>query len=358
SDWLQGPYQYKLYQSYGFDIVDIAFLFLTGFISGAVGGTLLGSTADTWQVREQRRRGRRRVCLIFCATSFVACLLRLVSNYFLLLVSHMLSGIASATLFSVFEAWYVSEHMSTHIPAEWMSRTFARATFLNGLVAIVAGLVANGVVSLWGFKAPYAVAMGLLMCAGSMIGSTWAENYGELHATGHHPPHLAYMRKTALDTNILVLCVAQTMFECSMYIFVLLYTPAIESGLAIYKLPFGYLFSTMMVMVMLGSYIFQKLSSAGFAWLDTGRILVFALLLSSISFFMMVYKASTSIYMLLLGFHLFEFSTGLYYPSLSSLKAKIIPEETRAAIMTILRIPMNVGVGVIMWHVSLASMIG
>lgn len=34
------------------------------------------------------------------------------------------------------------------------------------------------------------------------------------------------------------------------------------------------------------------------------------------------------------------------------MKAEAIPEETRAAVMTLLRIPMNLGVGIIMWHVS------
>jgi hypothetical protein len=43
----------------------------------------------------------------------------------------------------------------------------------------------------------------------------------------------------------------------------------------------------------------------------------------------------------------------MYYPSISSLKAEAIPEETRAGVMTLLRIPMNLGVGIIMWHVSL-----
>ena len=58
---------------------------------------------------------------------------------------------------------------------------------------------------------------------------------------------------------------------------------------------------------------------------------------------------------LLLAYHIFEFTTGLYYPSISSLKADAIPEETRAAVMTLLRIPMNLGVGLIMWHVSIIN---
>lgn len=52
------------------------------------------------------------------------------------------------------------------------------------------------------------------------------------------------------------------------------------------------------------------------------------------------------------SYHIFEFTTGLYYPSISSLKAESIPEETRAVIMTLMRIPMNLGVGVIIWQVN------
>lgn len=48
ADWLQGPYLYKLYNSYGLDLTQIAMLFLTGFVSGAFAGTAVGSLADTW----------------------------------------------------------------------------------------------------------------------------------------------------------------------------------------------------------------------------------------------------------------------------------------------------------------------
>ncbi|KAF9319148.1 hypothetical protein BGZ91_005003, partial [Linnemannia elongata] len=46
SDWLQGPYLYALYQSYNFSMYDIAVLFITGFVSGAVFGTVIANTAD------------------------------------------------------------------------------------------------------------------------------------------------------------------------------------------------------------------------------------------------------------------------------------------------------------------------
>ncbi|RUO95362.1 hypothetical protein BC936DRAFT_144277 [Jimgerdemannia flammicorona] len=48
SDWLQGPYLYKLYQFYGYQMFDIAFLFMAGFVSGAVFTTIMGGVADSW----------------------------------------------------------------------------------------------------------------------------------------------------------------------------------------------------------------------------------------------------------------------------------------------------------------------
>lgn len=48
ADWIQGPYLYKLYNSYELDLTQIAMLFLTGFVSSAFAGTAVGSLADSW----------------------------------------------------------------------------------------------------------------------------------------------------------------------------------------------------------------------------------------------------------------------------------------------------------------------
>lgn len=77
-----------------------------------------------------------------------------------------------------------------------------------------------------------------------------------------------------------------------------------------------------------------------------------ALGLASCAFMLMAYYGNASVTILLLAYHMFEFTTGLYFPSVSSLKAEEIPEESRAAVMTLLRIPMNLSVGLVMWHVD------
>lgn len=53
-----------------------------------------------------------------------------------------------------------------------------------------------------------------------------------------------------------------------------------------------------------------------------------------------------------LAYHAFEFTTGMYYPSISFLKAEVIPEESRASVMNLARVPMNISIAVVFWNVS------
>lgn len=46
ADWLQGPYVYALYASYGFSRDEIAVLFVCGFGASMVFGTFVGAAAD------------------------------------------------------------------------------------------------------------------------------------------------------------------------------------------------------------------------------------------------------------------------------------------------------------------------
>lgn len=65
---------------------------------------------------------------------------------------------------------------------QWLSLTFAKAIFLgNGLVAIVAGLIANFlVVDLdFGPVAPFDTASIFLAIGCAIIVRTWSENYGD-----------------------------------------------------------------------------------------------------------------------------------------------------------------------------------
>lgn len=45
-DWLQGPYVYYLYSTYGYGKGEIGQLFIAGFGSSMLFGTIVGSLAD------------------------------------------------------------------------------------------------------------------------------------------------------------------------------------------------------------------------------------------------------------------------------------------------------------------------
>eukprot|EP00550_Attheya_septentrionalis_P006118 CAMPEP_0198300014 /NCGR_PEP_ID=MMETSP1449-20131203/46550_1 /TAXON_ID=420275 /ORGANISM="Attheya septentrionalis, Strain CCMP2084" /LENGTH=50 /DNA_ID=CAMNT_0044001713 /DNA_START=105 /DNA_END=254 /DNA_ORIENTATION=+ len=47
ADWLQGPYKYALYSAYGYTQSDIATLFVAGFGSGMLLGSVVGGYADS-----------------------------------------------------------------------------------------------------------------------------------------------------------------------------------------------------------------------------------------------------------------------------------------------------------------------
>ncbi|KAF9944635.1 Molybdate-anion transporter [Mortierella alpina] len=351
SDWLQGPYLYTLYESYSFSMYNIAVLFIVGFVSSAVFGTVVANTADVW--------GRKRMALLFCATSSVASVIRLSNNYQYLIVSHLLSGLSTALLYCVFEAWYISQHQRKGFAPALIGATFSTAIFLNGLVAILAGVVANISVQMSGsLAAPFVVSAGTLVFAGLLISSSWEENYGDSKTNASGSVLKSMMEGLIVlknDGNILSLGLAQTVFECCMYTFVLLYTPALEMSVKNSQgsggrelFPLGYLFSAMMLCTMLGSIAFKILSSKGLA---TEKLLSMALFVSGASFCLITLSTYNSTYTVL-SFLIFEFTTGLYFPSMGTLRAQTIPEQNRTGVMAFLRVPMNFAVCAILLRVN------
>ncbi|KAE8658580.1 Rhodanese/Cell cycle control phosphatase superfamily protein isoform 1 [Hibiscus syriacus] len=141
-DWLQGPYVYYLYSTYGFGKGDIGQLFIAGFGSSMLFGTIVRSLAD--------KQCRRRACVTYCITYILSCITKHSPEYRVLMVSRVLGGITTSLLFSAFESWLVAEDNKTlyvvtpcqrDFEQQWLSLTFSKAIFLgNGLVAILSGL--------------------------------------------------------------------------------------------------------------------------------------------------------------------------------------------------------------------------
>jgi len=341
SDWLQGPYVYALYSSYGFSKKDIAILFIVGFGSSSVVGTFVGALADKY--------GRKRLCVYFGVLYGIACVTKLSTDFWVLLVGRLLSGVATSLLFSVFEAWMVYEHNQRGFASPLLSKTFSLAVFGNGIAAILAGVVASFVVVRWGFVAPFMVSLVFLVASSIYVSYAWGENYGnsEMQLTKVFSGALDALK----DRRILLLGTIQSLFEASMYIFVFLWTPMLEEAFSEMKVYeklglHGLIFATFMVCIMVGSSVFRLLDGK----LTVETIYTYTLALSGALFLSIALLNQQ--YITFFGFLIFEMCCGIHFVCIGTLRSRYIPEESRSGVMNLFRVPLNILVVAILNYIN------
>lgn len=341
ADWMQGPYVYALYESYGFSMVDNATLFTAGFGSSALFGTFIGSLAD--------KLGRRKFAALYCVLYMVSCLTKHVNSFYWLMLGRITGGIATSLLFSVFDAWMVSEHNSRGFDSELLGSTFSLAVFANSFVAIAAGEVGQvladwkpltplfGDVNAWGNCAPFDASILLLVACLAAMMATWHENFG--HAEEKKEEAVLDGLQSAAkilvqQPQLLCLGLVSAFFEASMFVFVFMWTPALTvEGEP--KPPYGHIFATFMVLTMLGSQIFSMASEV-MAIESIGRL---AVAVSALCNFVPVMIEDPTIRFL--AFLVFELCIGVYFPMMGTLKGKMVPEANRSAMYNLFRVPLN-----------------
>ncbi|KAJ8768350.1 hypothetical protein K2173_021503 [Erythroxylum novogranatense] len=361
-DWLQGPYVYYLYSQYGYDKGDIGQLFIAGFGSSMLFGTIVGSLAD--------KQGRKRACITYCITYILSCITKHSGQYKVLMLGRVLGGIATSLLFSAFESWLVAEHFKRGFDPQWLSVTFSKAIFLgNGLVAIISGLFGNVLVDTLalGPVAPFDAAACFLAIGMAIIMSTWGENYGD---PSENKDLLTQFKGAAVaiasDEKIALLGAIQSLFEGSMYTFVFLWTPALSPNGE--EIPHGFIFATFMLASMLGSSIASRLMARASLRVESYMQIVFlvsaaSLLLPVITSFFMASTGlkggsiSFSGCIQLGGFCAFESCVGIFWPSIMKMRSQYIPEEARSTIMNFFRVPLNIFVCVVLYNVDAFPMV-
>jgi predicted MFS family arabinose efflux permease len=282
--------------------------------------------------------GRKKLCLLFTLLYSTFCFIVMSKNFYILLFGRILSGISTSLLFSVFESWMVSEHYSRGFHQSLLSDTFSLATYGNGLVAIFSGLLANWLVERFGVTSPFLAAIGFFALAALVITFTWKENYGNKNNATQTSSLTQALKVISSDSRVLAVGACQSLFEASMYTFVFFWGPFLE----IYHkseegLPFGMIFASFMVAIMIGSLIYGHLSGArNFSIPDIAQG---TLLIAGASLlFPLLYPNEASLF---LFFTLFEVTCGLYFPTFGTLRAEVIPEDLRATVSNLFRVPLN-----------------
>jgi len=229
ADWLQGPYLYRLYEEYGFLHEQIAALYMVGYGTAMIAGPLMGGLAD--------RHGRKKMSMLFCGIYAASCLCKLSPSFLFLVLGRFFSGISTALLTSTFESWMLAEHDRMGFPSDWLPRIFGLATFGNGVVAVLAGVLAHVAADCCGHapSRPFLLAVVVLAITAATINNTWDENRPpeeELLVAG---PAMADRLGSALrpilrTRKIWLLGTVQALFEGAVYTFVFLWTPSIDAA--------------------------------------------------------------------------------------------------------------------------------
>jgi len=175
------------------------------------------------------------------------------------------------------------------------------------------------------------------------------------------------------EPAFLVLGLTQTCFEGSMYLFVFLWVPSLQEAGGP-ELPLGYIFSSFMISMMLGSIIYTTVSStAGAAAAsptslptngrtnpsltskpspDSTLVLhaKLASLICACAALSLAYTASFQpssqgtavVSRKFWAFCVFEACVGAYYPVMGMLRGALVPNEVRATLSSLFRVPLNI----------------
>eukprot|EP01083_Nonionella_stella_P025063 69048_1 len=348
ADWMQGPYVYKLYSSYHIPTQSIAVLFIIGFGTSGVTGAFIGTLADKF--------GRKKMCILFCIFYAICCLTKHFHEFNVLLIGRFLGGLSTSILFSCFEAWMVTTHHQRGYPPNKLGDTFEKAWSLNSFIAILAGLITSYAVQYYEAHdiikgGPYEVAAFdcsavVLMIALLMLNWKWKqENYGDTRVDMKQSLHNA-LDLFYKDQRVILVGIIQSGFESAMYLFVFMWTLALESvrNENDDSIDHGMIFAVFMESCLVGTTLLRLLP-----W-NTEQM---AGVLCFIAAIALVYVPFTTNYEVrLLLFIVFECCVGMYFPTIGGLRGKYVPDNVRATIMNIFRIPLNVIVVVVLWYID------
>ncbi|KAG9757787.1 major facilitator superfamily domain-containing protein, partial [Aureobasidium melanogenum] len=336
ADWLQGPHIYALYKYHKhLPETTVAALYASGFVAGALSASFVGQLADKY--------GRRNACLLYCVIYSIGCFTMLSDDLLVLFAGRACGGISTTLLYSVFETWMIAEYHNQALDAYGLSlgSMFGKMTTLSSVVAIVSGVVGDFLVkSLNSKTSPFMASVVCLVLAFIFISKRWNENYGDNASSRDKASESIDLSSILFDPKIISVGLASCFFEGSMYMFVFFWSAALSTIHAAVgftdTLPFGVVFSSYMCSMMVGSIVFTLLPPSH----DKAHyILKIVLTSASICFLSSILLKSEAL--VFWAFCLFEACVGAYFPSMASLKGRLIQDGSRGRIYGILRLPLN-----------------
>eukprot|EP00501_MAST-03F_sp_TOSAG23-6_P001123 GSMAST32.ASY1.ANO1.1166.1 assembled CDS len=357
ADWLQGAYFYEVYASKNLSDSEIAILFLYGFGASAILGPVVGVCVDIL--------GRKNGCIAYCFFSIFAAFSTHFQSYTVLVIGRFCGGTASSILHSAPEAWLVAEHskavrnkkVATDGSALQSALTWSH--FGNGVVAIVAGHV-----FIINFKFIYfynenSVPNKFRITTSNTSKYKITETKDKLKQSSpqQNNTHCSRITLAVLsegiekisitvdlvlnDSHIFAVGVVQAFTEASMYICFHHSVQIVSFGtkFCTFKFFFFKVFFLYTIVLMLSAAIVNSTQPGAFPYITEifnnipGTNLRNARIVGS---------STGRTGHLLICFFIFEGTIGLFWPAISMLRAKYLPNTCRSAAMTLFRVPLNI----------------
>ena len=147
-------------------------------------------------------------------------------------------------------------------------------------------------------------------------------------------------QNSPIDPLLLVLGLTQTCFEGSMYLFVFLWVPSLQERASQPSLPLGYIFSSFMISMMLGSLLYTTIvshhqSTSNKPGTDASLTLhgkMSSLVCAGSALSLATSIASNDERYRFWSFCVFEACVGMYYPIQGTLRGMLISNEHRATV--------------------------
>merc|ERR1719161_2461390 len=185
-----------------------------------------------------------------------------------------------------------------------------------------------------GYIAPFDLANVCLVRCMVYVSNKWSENFGK--SDGQTGTNFGKALTAIMEDKKILLCgLICSSFESSMFIFVFNWTPCLMEPNQPVP-PFGHISTGFMIFCLLGTRVYAYLAKS----LAVEHIGLLVMLVS-MGCHLTVYLFH-NVQIRFLAFLAFEACVGLYFPMMGTLKGDIVPEDMRATIYNIYRLPLNV----------------
>lgn len=331
ADWLQAPYNYKLYSSYHYTQEQIVIIFVAGHAFSVIFTPFASFGAD--------RFGRRTMCCISLAMYSASCVLKAVNDYSTLVISSIMASCSSLLVFSSAQAWYNHEHIENHdFPIEWISETLDKIGMWSGVLSVVAGVIAFilAEITIRSPSAPFIASIPLFMLALCMAWSNWAENKSTTRGVKFSKSCMNGLREIFENRPTLYCGLTQALFEAVISIFVFLWTPVLDK----HQPPLGIVFASFMTANVAGS----RLYSLALDKFSAKDLLIGSSMIGAASTMILTWTSHPDAnfpYFSFLSLTLFQLAVGIYTAAMATTQNELIPHQHRSAVSSWFRIPLK-----------------